>query len=79
MMFDDIAFHPSNPDPGKIVNEVNGTDVYGGVVKDYTGTSVTPKVFLSVLKGDRQVGSSSPPSLLGCGGPWHRQGPGQWT
>ena len=78
MMFDDIAFHPSNPDPGKIVNEVNGTDVYGGVVKDYTGTSVTPELFLAVLKGDRQVSRAAPTSP-GRGGPRHWQGPGQRT
>lgn len=28
---------PSNPTPGKVINRPNGTDVYEGVPKDYTG------------------------------------------
>nr|CAD7424768.1 unnamed protein product [Timema monikensis] len=41
-----------NPTPGVIVNYPNGTNVYQGVPKDYTGMAVTPEVFLNVLKGN---------------------------
>ncbi|CAB4274626.1 unnamed protein product [Prunus armeniaca] len=36
-MYDDIAFDKQNPRPGVIINRPNGTDVYNGVPKDYTG------------------------------------------
>uniref|UniRef100_A0A8C5CZ62 Legumain n=1 Tax=Gadus morhua TaxID=8049 RepID=A0A8C5CZ62_GADMO len=42
----------SNPTPGVVINRPNGTDVYKGVLKDYTGDAVTPENFLAVLKGD---------------------------
>jgi glycosylphosphatidylinositol transamidase (GPIT) subunit GPI8 len=32
-MYDDIAFHESNPRPGVIINNPNGDDVYYGVPK----------------------------------------------
>lgn len=52
MMYDDLAKDESNPTPGVIINRPNGTDVYKGVPKDYTGEDVTPQNFLAVLKGD---------------------------
>ncbi|XP_068607909.1 legumain [Brachionichthys hirsutus] len=52
MMYDDLAKNEENPTPGIVVNRPNGTDVYHGVVKDYTGDDVTPENFLAVLKGD---------------------------
>uniref|UniRef100_A0A3B4B8G7 Legumain n=1 Tax=Periophthalmus magnuspinnatus TaxID=409849 RepID=A0A3B4B8G7_9GOBI len=52
MMYDDLAQNEANPTPGEIINRPNGTDVYKGVPKDYTGEDVTPKNFLAVLKGD---------------------------
>nr|CAD7462459.1 unnamed protein product [Timema tahoe] len=52
MMYDDIAYSNENPTPGVIVNYPNGTNVYQGVPKDYTGKAVTPEVFLNVLKGN---------------------------
>ncbi|XP_051946441.1 legumain-like isoform X2 [Xyrauchen texanus] len=52
MMYDDLAQAPDNPTPGEIINRPNGTDVYKGVLKDYTGDDVTPQNFLAVLKGD---------------------------
>ncbi|KAL6105211.1 lgmn [Pungitius sinensis] len=52
MMFDDLASNENNPTPGKLINRPNGTDVYEGVPKDYTGEHVTPENFLAVLKGD---------------------------
>ncbi|KAK7904571.1 hypothetical protein WMY93_017178 [Mugilogobius chulae] len=52
MMYDDLAQNEANPTPGELINQPNGTDVYKGVPKDYTGEDVTPKNFLAVLKGD---------------------------
>ncbi|CAL8297668.1 unnamed protein product [Arctogadus glacialis] len=52
MMFDDLATNENNPTPGVVINRPNGTDVYKGVPKDYTGDAVTPENFLAVLKGD---------------------------
>ncbi|KAG8542245.1 hypothetical protein GDO81_027156 [Engystomops pustulosus] len=55
MMYDDIANNEENPTKGIIINRPNGTDVYAGVPKDYTGEDVTPANFLAVLKGDSQA------------------------
>ncbi|XP_028251568.1 legumain [Parambassis ranga] len=52
MMYDDLAHNDNNPTPGVLINRPNGTDVYKGVPKDYTGDDVTPENFLAVLKGD---------------------------
>ncbi|XP_042144806.1 legumain-like [Ixodes scapularis] len=58
MMYDDIARDQSNPTPGIIINHLNGSDVYAGVPKDYTGDLVTPKNFLSILQGKKIKGGS---------------------
>ncbi|CAG2183049.1 unnamed protein product, partial [Oppiella nova] len=42
----------SNPTPGVVVNELNGTDVYKGVPKDYVGADVIPQNFLDVISGE---------------------------
>uniref|UniRef100_T1JRE6 legumain n=1 Tax=Tetranychus urticae TaxID=32264 RepID=T1JRE6_TETUR len=55
MMPDDIANNPENPVPGKIFNEPNGTDVYAGCAKDYTGDEVNPENFMKILKGDKEL------------------------
>ncbi|CAG2163981.1 unnamed protein product [Oppiella nova] len=52
MHYDDLANSPENPTPGVIVNELNGTNVYKGVPKDYVGDDVTPHNFLGVISGD---------------------------
>uniref|UniRef100_A0A673ZZC9 Legumain n=1 Tax=Salmo trutta TaxID=8032 RepID=A0A673ZZC9_SALTR len=52
MMYDDLATNEQNPTPGVVINRPNGTDVYKGVPKDYTGDAVTADNFLAVLKGD---------------------------
>uniref|UniRef100_A0A4W3GWV6 legumain n=1 Tax=Callorhinchus milii TaxID=7868 RepID=A0A4W3GWV6_CALMI len=44
-----------NPTKGIIINKPNGSDVYAGVIKDYTGANVTPQNFLAVLKGDAKA------------------------
>jgi len=57
MQYDDIANDPSNPYPGQVFNKptpagVPGVDVYAGCKKDYTGSFVTPAMFVAVLTGD---------------------------
>lgn len=52
MMTDDLANNSENPTPGIIINHPNGADVYKGVPHDYTGDSVTPENFLSILQGN---------------------------
>ncbi len=55
--YDDIANNSRNPFPGKVYNKPSyaqpGVDVYAGVKIDYKGADVTPKIFLSVLEGNR--------------------------
>ncbi|XP_004681662.1 PREDICTED: legumain isoform X2 [Condylura cristata] len=55
MMYDDIANSEDNPTPGVVINRPNGSDVYAGVPKDYTGEDVTPQNFLAVLRGDAEA------------------------
>eukprot|EP00121_Abeoforma_whisleri_P012846 Awhi_evm1s11857 len=55
LMADDVANHPANPFKGTLINHPNGKDVYHGVVKDYTGASVTPHTFMAVLTGDKDA------------------------
>lgn len=52
MQYDDIANDSENPTPGIIINHPNGSDVYKGVLKDYTGDTVTSTNFLKILTGD---------------------------
>jgi len=56
MMEEDIAHNLKNPHKGEIINKPNGPNVYPGVNKDYTGSKVTAKTFLAVLKGDSSAG-----------------------
>ncbi|XP_054164691.1 legumain-like [Oppia nitens] len=49
---DDIAYNSYNPTPGQIIHSPNGTDVYHGVPKDYTGDDVNGYTLLGVLRGD---------------------------
>ncbi|CAH1453741.1 unnamed protein product [Lactuca virosa] len=51
-MYDDIANNTMNPRPGVIINSPNGSDVYAGVPKDYTGDYVTAANFYAVLLGN---------------------------
>ncbi|XP_072479359.1 legumain [Notamacropus eugenii] len=55
MMYDDIADATENPTKGMIINRPNGTDVYKGVLKDYTQEDVTAENFLAVLRGDAEA------------------------
>ncbi|KAJ0594546.1 putative legumain protein [Helianthus annuus] len=52
-MYDDIANDPENPRSGTIINNPQGSDVYAGVPKDYTGDSVTASNFYAVLLGNK--------------------------
>ncbi|XP_054154783.1 legumain-like [Oppia nitens] len=52
MHYDDLAYNKANPTPGIVVNKLNGSDVYKGVPKDFTGNDVNPLNFLAVLRGD---------------------------
>ncbi|CAM9001560.1 unnamed protein product [Rhodiola kirilowii] len=54
-MFDDIANNELNPRPGVIINHPNGSDVYAGVPKDYTGQQVTAENLYAVLLGDKSA------------------------
>ncbi|KAK9059226.1 hypothetical protein SSX86_021845 [Deinandra increscens subsp. villosa] len=52
-MYDDIANNSYNPRPGVIINSPEGSDVYRGVPKDYTGKHVTAENFFAVLLGNK--------------------------
>ncbi|XP_076924130.1 vacuolar-processing enzyme-like [Bidens hawaiensis] len=52
-MYDDIANNPYNPRRGVIINNPNGSDVYAGVPKDYTGEAVSAENFFAVLLGNK--------------------------
>ncbi|XP_022148051.1 vacuolar-processing enzyme gamma-isozyme-like isoform X2 [Momordica charantia] len=54
-MYDDIAFNPSNPRPGVVINKPDGVDVYQGVPKDYTGEHVNSINFYAVILGNRSA------------------------
>lgn len=61
-MFDDVAFDPSNPFPGRLYNRptnnhTRGVDVYigcGGSIEAniYRGADVMPDVFMAVITGN---------------------------
>jgi hypothetical protein len=61
MSFDDVAGASENPFKGQLFNKPDptgmGDDVYKGCKIDYSGTQVTPTIFLGVLtgKGDGKV------------------------
>ncbi|XP_060939343.1 legumain [Limanda limanda] len=67
MMYDDLAKNEENPTPGIVINRPNGTDVYKGVPKDYTGDDVTPENFLAVLKGDSSKAKGGSGKVLKSG------------
>ena len=63
MMYDDMAWHHSNPYPGQLFNrptskpvshvaEESVVDVYRGCHIDFRGEDVTPEMFLRVLMGN---------------------------
>lgn len=54
-MYDDIAQDEENPYPGTIINHPQGSDVYAGVPKDYTGENVTVNNFFAVLLGNKSL------------------------
>ncbi|KAE8664390.1 Vacuolar-processing enzyme [Hibiscus syriacus] len=54
-MYDDIAFNVQNPRPGVIINHPQGSDVYKGVPKDYTGEDVNVNNFFSAILGNKSA------------------------
>lgn len=54
-MYDDIANNEENPRKGVIINSPNGSDVYAGVPKDYTGEEVNTDNFFAVLLGNKSA------------------------
>lgn len=52
-MYDDIANNPENPRPGQVINSPDGSDMYEGVPKDYTGNEVTVANLFAVILGDK--------------------------
>jgi len=57
MQYDDIANNQQNPYKGQIFNKPTtagtpGVDVYKGCKKDYTGSAVTPDMFVAAMTGD---------------------------
>nr|CDJ26729.1 legumain-like cysteine peptidase protein [Tityus serrulatus] len=61
MMYNDIAYNEQNPNPGVVINHINGSNVYKGVPLDYTKDDVKPSNFFNVLWGNatamKNVGS----------------------
>lgn len=57
---DDLAHSKLNPNPGKIINEPNGTNLYEALdlSRDYTRSEVTVDNFLRVLNGDQRLADS---------------------
>lgn len=52
--YDDIAYHTSNPFPGKIFNKPSsgaGFNVYHNCKIDYKGNDVTPTNYINVITG----------------------------
>ncbi|KER28791.1 hypothetical protein T265_04479 [Opisthorchis viverrini] len=52
---DDIANNRRNPYKGRVFHDYKHEDVYNGVVIDYRGKDVSPKMFERVLKGDETL------------------------
>uniref|UniRef100_A0A7N0V2H5 legumain n=1 Tax=Kalanchoe fedtschenkoi TaxID=63787 RepID=A0A7N0V2H5_KALFE len=52
-MYDDIAYNPENRKPGVILNKLNGSNVYEGVPKDYTGDQVNAENLYNVILANR--------------------------
>jgi legumain len=52
-MYDDIANNEANPRPGVIINKPDGSDVYAGVPKDYTGENCTAENLYAAILGNK--------------------------
>ncbi|GAB4837127.1 hypothetical protein Ancab_002038 [Ancistrocladus abbreviatus] len=52
-MKDDIAYAKENPNPGIIINNPLGHDVYKGVPKDYTGENANLHNLFAVILGNK--------------------------
>ncbi|KAL3721243.1 hypothetical protein ACJRO7_005970 [Eucalyptus globulus] len=66
-MYDDIAENEQNPTKGIIINKPNGSDVYHGVPKDYTGDETTAANLYAVLLGNKTALSGGSGKVLSSG------------
>ena len=54
-MYDDIVYVEENPHPGTFINHPQGSDVYAGVPKDYTGEDVTVNNFFAAILENKSL------------------------
>ncbi|GMH12406.1 hypothetical protein Nepgr_014247 [Nepenthes gracilis] len=66
-MFDDIAFNEENPRPGVIINRPDGSDVYNGVPKDYTGEDASVDNLFAVILGNKTALKGGSGKVLNSG------------
>ncbi|MED6201442.1 hypothetical protein PIB30_095048, partial [Stylosanthes scabra] len=66
-MSDDIANNEENPRPGVIINHPNGSDVYEGVPKDYTGNYTSVENLYAVISANRSAITGGSGKLLNSG------------
>ncbi|CAG2100674.1 unnamed protein product [Medioppia subpectinata] len=55
MHYDDIAHNKANPNPGVVINQIGGKNLYHDIPKDYVGSDVNPTNFLKVISGDQEL------------------------
>ncbi|KAL1352782.1 hypothetical protein AAHE18_06G192700 [Arachis hypogaea] len=66
-MSDDIANNEENPRPGVIINHPNGSDVYKGVPKDYTGNYTSAENLYAVISGNQSAITGGSGKMLNSG------------
>ncbi|KAL1314735.1 hypothetical protein AAHE18_16G210500 [Arachis hypogaea] len=66
-MSDDIANNEENPRPGVIINHPNGSDVYQGVPKDYTGNYTSAENLYAVISGNQSAITGGSGKMLNSG------------
>ncbi|TNN64179.1 Legumain [Liparis tanakae] len=54
----------NNPTPGIVINRPNGTDVYKGVPKDYTGDTLAHMKLIAFQGNPKAGGRTAPPMTL---------------
>jgi ABC-type branched-subunit amino acid transport system substrate-binding protein/glycosylphosphatidylinositol transamidase (GPIT) subunit GPI8 len=52
---DDLAYNPSNPEPGVVRNVAGGPNLYVGAQVDYAGSSIGPQQLLAILSGKKSA------------------------
>ncbi|KAM7255989.1 hypothetical protein ACFE04_011730 [Oxalis oulophora] len=66
-MYDDIANNENNPKQGVIINKPNGSNVYEGIPKDYTGGYCNAQNFYAVLLANKSGVTGGSGKLLNTG------------